>query len=56
MKRFISGLNQATASPTDGLPDGLVLVRVERAQHRWHGQKRFYALVFSVLGGRHSFQ
>ena len=49
MKRYISGLNQATASPTDGLPDGLVLVRVERAQHRWHGQKRFYALIFSVL-------
>ena len=49
MKRYISGLNQATASPIDGLPDGLLLVRVERAQHRWHGQKRFYALVFSVI-------
>jgi hypothetical protein len=49
MKRYISGLNQATASPTDGMPDGLFLIRVERAQHRWHGQKRFYALIFSVL-------
>jgi hypothetical protein len=49
MKRYVSGLNQATASPTDGLPDGLFLVRLERVQHRWHGQKRFYALVFSVL-------
>jgi len=49
MKRYISGLNQATASPNHGLPDGLFLVRIERAQHRWHGQKRLYALVFSVL-------
>jgi len=49
MKHFISGLNQATVSPTDGLPHGLVLVRVERAQHRWHGHKPFYALIFSVL-------
>jgi hypothetical protein len=49
MRRYISGLNQATASPSDGLPDGLFLVRVERAQHRWHGKKRFYALIFSVL-------
>jgi hypothetical protein len=49
MKRYISGLNNATASPTDGLPDGLVLARIERAQYRWHGQKRFYALIFSVL-------
>jgi hypothetical protein len=49
MKRYVFGLNQATATPTDGLPDGALLVRVERAQHRWHGQKRFYALVFSVL-------
>lgn len=49
MKRYVSGLNQASASPIKGLPDGLFLVRVERAQHRWHGQKRFYALIFSVL-------
>ena len=49
MKRYISGLNEATASPTNGLPDGVFLVRVERAQHRWQGQKRFYALIFSVL-------
>ena len=49
MKRYISGLSQASTCRTDGLPDGLVLVRVERAQHRWHGLKRFYALIFSVL-------
>jgi hypothetical protein len=49
MKRYISGLNRANASPTDGLPDGLFLVRVERAQYRWHAQKSFYGFVFTVL-------
>ena len=49
MKHYISGLNQATVSPTEHLSDGLFLIRVERAQHRWRGQKRFYVLVFSVL-------
>jgi hypothetical protein len=49
MKRYISGLNRANASPTDGLFNGLFLVRVERAQYRWHAQKPFYALVFTVL-------
>ena len=49
MKRYISGLNQANVSATEGLPDGLFLVRVERAQYRWHAQKPFYALAFAVL-------
>ena len=49
MKRYISGLNRANASATEGLPDGLFLVRVERAQYRWHAQKPFYALVFTVI-------
>lgn len=49
MKRYVSGLSQASASPVEGLPDGLFLVRVERAQYRWHAQKPYFALVFSVL-------
>jgi hypothetical protein len=49
MKRCVSGLSQASASPFEGLPDGLFLVRVERAQYRWHAQKPYFALVFSVL-------
>jgi hypothetical protein len=49
MKRYISGLNRANASATEGLSDGLFLVRVERAQYRWHAQKPFYAFVFTVL-------
>jgi len=49
MKRYVSGLSQASASPVEGLPDGLFLVRIERAQYRWHAQKPYYALVFSAL-------
>jgi len=49
MKRYVSGLAQASASPVQGLPDGLFLVRIERAQYRWHAQKPCYAFIFSVL-------
>lgn len=49
MKRYISGLNQANASSREGVPDGLFLVRVERAQYRWHPQKPYYLLRLVVL-------
>jgi hypothetical protein len=49
MNRYVSGLSQASASPVEGLPDGLFLVRIERAQYRWHAQKPYLAVVFSVL-------
>jgi hypothetical protein len=49
MKRYVSGLSQASSSPVEGLPNGLFLVRVERAQYRWHAQKPYFALLFSVL-------
>src|SRR3954471_3962417 len=49
MKRYVSGLSQASASPVEGPPDGLFLVRIERAQYRWHAQKPYFAFVFSAL-------
>ena len=49
MKRYVSGLGQASASSAEGVPDGLFLVRIERAQYRWHRQKPFYAFVFSIV-------
>src|SRR4051794_11797575 len=49
MKRYVSGLSQASSSPLEGLRDGLFLVRVERAQYRWHAQKPYFAFVFSAL-------
>lgn len=49
MIRRILGLKEIARSSTDEVPDGLFLVRVDRAQYRWHAQKPFYALRFSVL-------
>jgi hypothetical protein len=48
MKRYISGLNQANGS-SEGVPGGLFLVRVERAQYCWHAQKPYYLVRFLVL-------
>ena len=47
MKRRFPGLHQA-AQPSE-IPDGIYLVRVQRAQYRWHAQKPFYAVQFAVL-------
>jgi len=49
MKRSVHGLSQASTSPVEGLTDGRFPVRVERAQYRWHVQKPYFALAFSVL-------
>jgi hypothetical protein len=47
MKRRFAGLHE-TASVNE-LPDGIFLVRVEKAEYRWHAQKPFYILQLSVL-------
>jgi hypothetical protein len=47
MKRRFSGL-QETASANQ-LPDGIFLVRVGKAEYRWHAQKPFYILRLSIL-------
>jgi hypothetical protein len=47
MKHRFPGLHQA-AQPAE-VPNGLYLVRVHRAQYRWHAQKPFYAVQFAVL-------
>ena len=48
MKRHIPGLNGASQNG-DEMLEGLFLVRVERAAHRWHPQKPFFALRLVVL-------
>jgi len=53
MKRRIQGLHEADPSAADEVPDGLFLVRVERAQYRWHAQKPYYLLRFAVLEPKH---
>jgi hypothetical protein len=49
MKRRIQGLHEADQSATSQVRDGLLLVRVERAHHRWDARKPFYLLRFSIL-------
>ncbi len=50
MRRRFPGLHQAS-QPAE-VPDGLYLVRVHRAQYRWHARKPFYAVQFAVLEPR----
>jgi hypothetical protein len=49
MKRRIQGLHEADSSAAAQVRDGLFLVRVERAYHRWDARKPFYLLRFSIL-------
>ena len=49
MRRRIEGLHDADQSSAGVFPDGLFLVRVERAQYRWRAQKPHYALRLQVL-------
>jgi hypothetical protein len=48
MKRQIHGLSHAATSDAE-IPDGIYLVRVQRAQYRWHKRKPFYHLSFYLL-------
>ena len=49
MRRRIQGLHEADQSAAGQVRDGLLLVRVERAYHRWDSRKPFYLLRFSIL-------
>jgi len=49
MRRRIQGLHEADHSAADQVRDGLLLVRVDRAYHRWDSRKPFYLFRFSVL-------
>jgi hypothetical protein len=48
MRRHIPGLHSGQQTIESNL-DGLFLVRVDKASYRWHAQKPFLALRFSVL-------
>ena len=47
MKRQVQGLSRSVA--TAEVADGLYLVRIQHARHRWQKQKRFYEICFYVL-------
>ena len=52
MKRRIQGLRETAQPRPDAVPDGVFLVRVDRAQYRWHPAKPFYFLRLSVIEPR----
>ena len=49
MRHRIQGLRDADQSAASHVRDGLLLVRVERAHHRWDARKPFYVVRFSIL-------
>jgi hypothetical protein len=49
VRRRIQGLHEADQSAASQVPDGLLLVRVDRAHHRWDARRPFYVLRFSIL-------
>ena len=49
MKRRVEGLHEADSSSAGLFPDGLFLVRVQRVQYRWQGQKPYYTLQLEVI-------
>jgi len=49
VRRFFESLRPADVSAIHSVPDGLLLVRVDRALYRWHKQKPYYEIRFVVL-------
>jgi hypothetical protein len=49
MKRQVPGLSATVEESRPVVADGIYLVRLDHAQHRWHAQKPFYVLRLSVL-------
>jgi hypothetical protein len=52
MKRRFQGLGATVSNGQNDVPDGVFLVRVDRAQYRWHQQKPFYVLRLTVVEPR----
>ncbi|MGB7516606.1 MAG: hypothetical protein WBW90_20850 [Candidatus Acidiferrum sp.] len=48
MRRHLPGLHSGQSDLVSNL-DGLFLVRIERASYRWHPQKPFLSLHFTIL-------
>src|ERR1700693_5782521 len=53
MRRHFESLRPADVSALHSVPDGIFLVRVDRAQYRWHKQKPYYEIRFAVLKPKH---
>ena len=53
MRRHFESLRPADVSAIHSVPDGIFLVRVDRAQYRWHRQKPYYEIRLAVLKPKH---
>ena len=53
MRRYFESLRPTDVSAIHSVPDGIFLVRVDRAQYRWHRQKPYYDIGFAVLKPSH---
>ena len=53
MRHFFESLRPADVSAIHSVPDGIFLVRVDRAQYRWHKQKPYYEIRLAVLKPKH---
>ncbi len=49
MRRQIQGLKDTAPASQDEVPDGVFLVRVDKAQYRWHASRPCYLLRLSVI-------
>ncbi|HEY4930161.1 MAG TPA: hypothetical protein VII23_01210 [Terriglobales bacterium] len=49
MKRHIAGLSEVARDSHSEVPNGIFLVQLDNAQHRWQSQKPFYVLRLSIL-------
>jgi hypothetical protein len=49
MKRQLPGLAETARDSRPEIPDGVYLVRIDRAQFRWHAHKPFYILRLSIV-------
>ena len=52
MRRQIAGLHAADRCAADQIPDGLFLVRVQRAKFRRYAQKPYYTVDLAILEPR----
>jgi len=48
-RHYFESLRPGDCSAIDAVPGGLFLTRVEGAQYRFHAQKPYYSVVFSVV-------
>ena len=49
MKRRLPGISATVEDSRPTVPDGIFLVRLDHAQHRWHPQKPFYVLRLLII-------